>query len=107
VDIFLTREAKRTATHVLTHLEEADKIVQHSEGSESEIEVDGVTIHGSGRPHLSELIPSAVGEGRTVIIGCGPEGLKIDLSNAAARLQSRIFRGEAQEISLHTESFDW
>ncbi|RMZ82788.1 hypothetical protein DV738_g1624, partial [Chaetothyriales sp. CBS 135597] len=44
---------------------------------------------------------------RMVIIGCGPEGLKVDLSNAVAAAQMRVLRGEVAEIALWTETFGW
>ncbi|KAF1817680.1 hypothetical protein P152DRAFT_454252 [Eremomyces bilateralis CBS 781.70] len=60
-----------------------------------------------GRPNLGELIPKMVGKTRTAVLGCGPEGLKIDLSNAVAGLQRTVLRGEANEVMLHTEAFNW
>jgi hypothetical protein len=73
----------------------------------SSIEIDGLRKHYDGRPNLLQLLPQLVGAKRTAVIGCGPESLKIDLSNAIAKLQAKVFSGEAEEISLHTETFDW
>ncbi|RHZ67157.1 uncharacterized protein CDV56_108884 [Aspergillus thermomutatus] len=67
--------------------------------------VDQVT-HQS-RPNLMEVLGMELSSERTMVIGCGPESLKIDLSNAVARLQSRVFRGEAWEVRLHTDTFGW
>jgi predicted ferric reductase len=67
----------------------------------------GVEFHFEGRPNLLRLVPDLVGEERSAVIGCGPEGLKIDLSNAVAGLQSRVLKGQAMDISLQTEAFDW
>ena len=61
----------------------------------------------TGRPHLPSLLPSIVSHRRTMIMACGPESLKIDLSNTAAKLQSRVLNNEADEIVLHTETFGW
>jgi hypothetical protein len=44
---------------------------------------------------------------RTIILGCGPESLKVDLSNTAAKLQSKVLQHEADEVVLHTETFGW
>ncbi|KAF8424206.1 ferric reductase like transmembrane component-domain-containing protein [Tirmania nivea] len=65
-----------------------------------------------GRPRLREGIrPWAEGFGRrTCIYVCGPESMKIDVSNAVARLQHDIWRRENQdreEVYLHTETFGW
>ena len=65
-----------------------------------------VSLH-AGRPYLPSLLPSLLSYRRTTILGCGPESLKIDLSNAAAKLQSRVLSGDADEIVLHTETFGW
>ena len=63
-------------------------------------------IH-AGRPHLPSLLPGIVSHRRTMIMGCGPNSLKIDLSNTAAKLQSKVLGNEADEIVLHTETFGW
>ncbi|RPB24208.1 hypothetical protein L211DRAFT_215110 [Terfezia boudieri ATCC MYA-4762] len=65
-----------------------------------------------GRPRLREGIrPWAEGFGRrTCIYVCGPETMKIDVSNAVAGLQHDIWRRENQdreEVYLHTETFGW
>jgi len=65
-----------------------------------------------GRPRLREGIrPWAEGFGRrTCIYVCGPESMKIDVSNAVAGLQHDIWRRENQdreEVYLHTETFGW
>ena len=63
--------------------------------------------HTEGRPNLLDEIPKLVTSGRTIVLGCGPEGMKSDLSNSVAKLQTRVLRGEAAEIRLHTETFGW
>jgi predicted ferric reductase len=72
----------------------------------SSIEIDGLRKHYDGRPNLLQRIPQLVGAKRTTIIGCGPESLKIDLSNTVAKLQARVLKGKAEDVSLHTETFD-
>jgi predicted ferric reductase len=64
------------------------------------------SVH-AGRPYLPSLLPSLVSHRRTIILGCGPESLKVDLSNAAAKLQSNVLQNEADEVVLHTETFGW
>ena len=63
-------------------------------------------FHG-GRPSLHEFLSVLIADGRTIVIGCGPEGMRIDLSNACARLQGRVLRGKAVEVALHCEAFGW
>lgn len=65
-----------------------------------------LSLH-AGRPYLPSLLPSMVSHKRTMIMGCGPESLKIDLSNMAANLQSKVISNDADEIVLHTETFGW
>ncbi|KAI5793684.1 ferric reductase NAD binding domain-containing protein [Peziza echinospora] len=65
-----------------------------------------------GRPRLREGIrPWAETFGRrTCIYVCGPERMKIDVSNAVASLQHDIWRKEnvdREEVYLHTETFGW
>ena len=38
---------------------------------------------------------------------CGPESLKIDVSNACAAAQRQVLRGQTQEVSLLLEDFGW
>ena len=84
------------------------------------------SIH-HGRPQLATLLPSLINAPRTAVlcefrfspdanfthkltlgaIGCGPESLKIDTSNAVASTQMRVLRGDLKEVFLHTETFDW
>jgi predicted ferric reductase len=107
VALYITRETKKEAGAEIAGLKNDDKVATTFEDSRSDVSVDGVTIHVSGRPRLGELVPELVGEGRTAVVGCGPEGLKIDLSNAVANLQRRVLKGQSQDVALYTESFDW
>lgn len=51
---------------------------------------DAVVRMRAGRPCLPSLLTTVVSHRKTIILGCGPESLKVDLSNAAAKLQSHI-----------------
>ncbi|KAL0954201.1 hypothetical protein HGRIS_005329 [Hohenbuehelia grisea] len=73
----------------------------------SSVELDLGPVQ-NGRPYLPELIPSLLSSSRRVLIfGCGPEGMRTDLCNAAAAAQRRVLAGEADVITLHTEFFGW
>lgn len=61
----------------------------------------------NGRPYMPNLLDEMVALRKTLVMGCGPESLKIDLSNAVAKLQSRVMENTAEELSLHTETFGW
>ncbi|KAI9838042.1 MAG: hypothetical protein M1819_006196 [Sarea resinae] len=67
-----------------------------------------------GRPNLAVLIPKTVRCERTCVIGCGPASMTADLSNAVAACQKKVLGSSndddgdgVQEISLHTERFEW
>ncbi|KAF2816241.1 uncharacterized protein BDZ99DRAFT_458126 [Mytilinidion resinicola] len=66
-----------------------------------------LSTHHIGRPLLGTLLPTLVTGRRVVILGCGPESMKTDISNAVAGLQSRVMKGESEVVSLHTETFGW
>lgn len=113
LDVYVTDEDESTAKarrQSQTENKEIE-ITAESDGkasTSSSGQMDGLlATHFRGRPNLAVVVSELVGEGRTAIVGCGPVGFKIDLSNAAARLQSRVFKGQAKKISLHTETFDW
>lgn len=59
------------------------------------------------RPVLRELLEQTIVGPSTIVMACGPESLKIDISNTVAALQSQVLKGTATEIALHTESFGW
>jgi len=65
------------------------------------------TEFAQGRPNLSTLTAEIVGEGKTLVIGCGPDSMRTELANACANLQSRVLRGKTQEIAMHLEAFGW
>ncbi|KAL8946958.1 MAG: hypothetical protein Q9222_006715 [Ikaeria aurantiellina] len=61
-----------------------------------------------GRPRMIDVIPPLVAEGAsTLVVGCGPQSLKIDLSNVCAQLQVLAMRGNIEGLALHTETFGW
>jgi predicted ferric reductase len=60
-----------------------------------------------GLPSLGKRIMQTLHAPRTCVLGCGPESMKIDLSNAVARAQRRVWKGEFCEVALHTETFGW
>jgi predicted ferric reductase len=59
-----------------------------------------------GRPDLKHFIPDNIRGPKTFIIGCGPEGIRIDLSNAVAGAQSKVIHGDVLEVGLHLEAFE-
>lgn len=59
------------------------------------------------RPNLSHVTDRSLSAPRTCVLGCGPESMKIDLSNAVARAQVRVIKGELREVALYTETFGW
>ncbi|KAM0425995.1 hypothetical protein ACHAPT_008624 [Fusarium lateritium] len=65
------------------------------------------SAHLGQRPVMDEVIINLVNNERVLILGCGPESLKIDLSNAVAILQARVLKGEVKRVSLHTDTFGW
>ncbi|TKX25304.1 ferric/cupric reductase transmembrane component-like protein 1 [Elsinoe australis] len=68
---------------------------------------DVAPVHCEGRPVLQDIIPPMVTGSRNMILACGPDSLRVDVSNVAAALQSKVLGGEAEKISLHTETFGW
>ena len=60
-----------------------------------------------GRPLLTDRLPQLLEAPRTCVLGCGPESMKIDLSNGVAKAQQKVWRGELREVALHTETFGW
>lgn len=75
-------------------------------GSGSEKAIPAIRVY-SERPYLPSHLEHLVSLRRTMILCCGPESLKIDLSNAAAYLQSKVLGNQVDEVALHTETFGW
>ena len=60
----------------------------------------------SGRPSMEAIVSEEANRGGKVfVIGCGPEAMRVDLSNAVAAAQSNVFAGKTQEVALHLEAF--
>ena len=60
------------------------------------------------RPDLAAELGRSFRSGeRAFVLGCGPDALRIDLSNAVAREQVRVIKGECKEIALHLEGSGW
>ena len=62
-----------------------------------------------GRPDIPYMLKGMseewTGE-RTCVFVCGPPGMRVDVSNAVAQLQSRVWqRKDCQEIFLHAENY--
>lgn len=72
---------------------------------------NGVNLHVGLRPLMMDVVNEAAarcqGGKRLAVIGCGPPGLKNDLSNSVASVQGEVLRGSIREAMLHTETFDW
>ena len=60
-----------------------------------------------GRPYLRERILQGLDAPRTCVLGCGPESMKIDLSNAMAEAQRKVIKGDLCDVALYTETFGW
>ncbi|KAI9738006.1 MAG: hypothetical protein M1834_009376 [Cirrosporium novae-zelandiae] len=58
-----------------------------------------------GRPKVSDVMPLLITPGKNYILGCGPESMSVDLSNAVAAAQLKVLKEEVEEIALWTESF--
>jgi predicted ferric reductase len=59
------------------------------------------------RPAMNKPLLDLESHGRSFVIGCGPEDLRTDLSNACADAQVRVLRGDIQEVDMHLEAFGW
>ena len=62
----------------------------------------------SGRPDMRHSVEDLIQNGgKFMVIGCGPEGFRLDLANAVAEAQKRVMAGACEEIALHLETFGW
>ncbi|KAF1981631.1 hypothetical protein K402DRAFT_318148, partial [Aulographum hederae CBS 113979] len=116
IDVYVTGQQKSKAQGDITASDGGAKEMGAQVKSISGYEGSGssslqgtafISKHFGGRPRLADLMQSIIASGRTAVIGCGPESMKIDLSNAVAIAQTKVLRGESREIFLHTETFDW
>lgn len=113
VSIFVTQErSKATGDGIFDggHTEPAktptceEKVLSPDAGTTSSGQEKA--SYGS-RPVIHKLLEQTIAGPSTIVMACGPESLKIDVSNAVAALQSRVLKDFATEIALHTESFGW
>ncbi|KAH8881443.1 hypothetical protein GQ53DRAFT_812616 [Thozetella sp. PMI_491] len=97
----------QAGSHGSVEASSKDKEIGRASGSQSPAPSLLANARVGARPKLGDLIPSLIGSksGRTIVLGCGPESLKIDLSNAIAVAQGKVLSGEVPEIRLHTETF--
>lgn len=108
VQIYITGDATSVTTSGVDDgipVKTLDVEKQAGESSRAPRNLDGM-VH-KGRPDLKQAVSDALSPGRNMILGCGPESMKVDLSNAAAGLQSRVLKGTCAEVALHTETFGW
>ncbi|KAH7020634.1 hypothetical protein B0J12DRAFT_746610 [Macrophomina phaseolina] len=77
-------------------------------GAASAREEGGLNMH-YGRPSVAQLLPTLLSGTRAFVLGCGPESMKVELSNAVAELQlDMVVKAKRmQSIVLHTEAFGW
>ncbi|KAJ4369195.1 hypothetical protein N0V83_006280 [Neocucurbitaria cava] len=54
--------------------------------------------HGSGNA-------GGGSSGRTVVVGCGPPDLSVEIANCVAQVQRKVWKGEVREVALSLESF--
>jgi predicted ferric reductase len=128
IDYYVTSE-NSTSESSSTHTPDAEKAVPQLPDDGKQVEVheknDVLGPGLFGRPVLRQLIPAALEHERIcvvgkssplsflifspklIVIGCGPKGMNQDLSNAVATCQTKVLRGEVQEVALHTETFGW
>ncbi|KAJ5338724.1 hypothetical protein N7452_005452 [Penicillium brevicompactum] len=77
-----------------------------------------LNVHRNARPDLPGLVARTVAMAHTQgqhlgkkqrvgVLVCGPASMLHDTRNAAAVAQSRVFKGEIEELYLHSEAFVW
>ncbi|GAB7338565.1 hypothetical protein MBLNU457_5308t1 [Dothideomycetes sp. NU457] len=108
IQIYITGDATAVTTSGVEDqipVKSLDVEKRAGESSRAARNLDGM-VH-RGRPDLKQTVSDALSPGRNMILGCGPESMKVDLSNAAAGLQSRVLKSTCSEVALHTETFGW
>ncbi|KAI2625676.1 ferric reductase like transmembrane component-domain-containing protein [Hypoxylon sp. NC1633] len=108
VDFFVTNSSSSAVSSVDSekNSEIGDADTKPSEKSSKTISPKLGKIH-TKRPYLPDLLPSLLTARRTFVLGCGPESLRTDLANAVSAEQKKVLSGDADIITLHTESFGW
>lgn len=109
VELWITAAAaEQKPSRFASEGKEADTGVHQVGGTPSEFESETLaTAYYGQRPHIPDVLNRYSSKGRVIVLGCGPESLKIDLSNAVAAAQKSVFQGKAREVRLHTETFGW
>ncbi|KAG4221137.1 hypothetical protein PC116_g30386 [Phytophthora cactorum] len=108
VDFFVTDSSAGTVSSV-----ESDKNSDSGANGSKPNEKSTTTVSPklgqvrNQRPYLPTLLPTLITARRSFILGCGPESLRTDLANAASTAQKKVLAGDAEIITLHTESFGW
>ncbi|KAF2263384.1 hypothetical protein CC78DRAFT_273887 [Lojkania enalia] len=59
------------------------------------------------RPLVRDVVESYISGDRAIVLGCGPPSLSAELSQTAAALQQRVWKGEMSELKLDIETFGW
>lgn len=60
-----------------------------------------------GRPNIPNVIKEGLTTLRNCVIVCGPNQIVQEVANTAASCQSRVVKGEMQEVKLLAETFGW
>ena len=125
----------RVAVHITGEdsrgITESKELVARPESVVTDQSASPVISHGNfgidyGRINLEGIFDDLPSGSRSVIIGehqqfckmfqgflltlhagCGPESLKVDLSNVCAKSQRLVMKGQLTEVELRTETFGW
>ncbi|KAL6722370.1 hypothetical protein ACLMJK_001477 [Lecanora helva] len=89
------------------HVDDKNMMLEKSSSSPHSFSPSSLGVCHAGRPSVATVMPGLLGSGRNMIIGCGPESLKIDVANTCAVMQKRVLNGDCTEVALHSESFGW
>ncbi|KAL7623127.1 ferric reductase [Parahypoxylon ruwenzoriense] len=109
IDFYVTKSPSSSAVESADSEKASDNGAAGSKTSEANTTVAKPRLGNvfSQRPFLPHILPPLLIARRVFILGCGPESLRADLANAASTAQRKILLGEADHITLHTESFGW
>jgi predicted ferric reductase len=84
----------------------ANREILSVSSSSSNIDLDSPAHCVYRRPDMREIVSEETQRGGKVfVICCGPETMRVDLSNAVANAQANVFAGSVQEVALHLEAF--
>jgi predicted ferric reductase len=115
IDIHITGDVSslQTEEKEISPDDDAEKSALRRAGPVSTGHKSITVIYGKGRPDLKELLRRNTMdalEGTSVsVTSCGPASMGLDVRNACAEAQGRIFQGKggAGEVWLHCEAFGW